>query len=94
MLSLGIALMIQPKILLLDEPSLGLSPLMTQKVLNKVKEIVGVFNSSILMVEQSVKSAVDFSNRICILKAGMVADFDTVSKLQARNAIFEHLIPS
>lgn len=70
MLALGMALMLSPKVLLLDEPSVGLSPILTKRVLHKVRQIVDHFGASILLVEQSLKQAVEFSDRISIIKSG------------------------
>ncbi len=72
MLSIGRALMQNPELLLLDEPSLGLSPKASQEVFEKVKEI----NSEgvrIIIVEQNVKQAIEISDRVYVLESGNIA---------------------
>jgi len=72
MLAIGRALMQSPKILLLDEPSLGLSPKSMMEIFDKIKEIneAGV---TVIIVEQNAKQAVKIANRTYILESGKVA---------------------
>ena len=72
MLAIGRALMQNPELLLLDEPSLGLSPKAMKEVFNKVKEInkEGV---SIIIVEQNAKQAAEIADRTYILEDGEIA---------------------
>jgi ABC-type branched-subunit amino acid transport system ATPase component len=69
MLSLARALMLDPKLLLLDEPSAGLAPMMIRSIMEKIQKIreKGV---SILLVEQNVKSALKIADRGYILAGG------------------------
>jgi ABC-type branched-subunit amino acid transport system ATPase component len=69
MVAMGRALMLDPKLLLLDEPSAGLSPKLVQMIFEKIREInaIGV---SILMVEQNAKQALALSNRGYVLATG------------------------
>jgi branched-chain amino acid transport system ATP-binding protein len=71
MLAIGRALMSGPKLLLLDEPSLGLSPLMSQEVLGALRELCqqGV---TILIVEQNVHSALSVASRAYVFETGRV----------------------
>jgi branched-chain amino acid transport system ATP-binding protein len=71
MLAIGRALMSGPKLLLLDEPSLGLSPLMSQEVLGALRELCqqGV---TILIVEQNVHSALSIAGRAYVFETGRV----------------------
>ncbi|HEU0148404.1 MAG TPA: ABC transporter ATP-binding protein [Bradyrhizobium sp.] len=71
MLAIGRALMSGPKLLLLDEPSLGLSPLMSQEVLGALRELCqqGI---TILLVEQNVHSALSVANRAYVFETGRV----------------------
>jgi branched-chain amino acid transport system ATP-binding protein len=71
-LSLGRALMSNPELLLLDEPSLGLSPGLVKSVLAKIKEINQKFKTTILIVEQKVHEAFDISDRVYGLRLGEV----------------------
>lgn len=73
MLALGIALMQRPRLLLLDEPSLGLSPLLVQRVIDSVREINGRFGTAILLVEQNIRQALRVSNRVYVMKVGQIA---------------------
>lgn len=72
MLAIGRALMQKPKLLLLDEPSLGLSPKLMKEVFVKIQELrdEGI---TILMVEQNAKSACDIADKIFVLEEGKVA---------------------
>lgn len=72
MLALGRALMQDPKLLLLDEPSLGLAPKMMQTLFNRIKQI-NQQGTTILMVEQNAKQAVKLADRIYVLEDGKVA---------------------
>ena len=72
MLAMGRALMSRPKLLLLDEPSIGLSPLMSQmigKIVHTINQEEGV---SILLVEQNAKLALGLANKGYVLETGMI----------------------
>jgi len=71
MLAIGRALMSQPKLLLLDEPSMGLAPLMVEKIFEVIRQISqdGV---TILLVEQNARLALAVSNRGYVMDSGTV----------------------
>lgn len=72
MLAIGMALMLRPRLLLLDEPSLGLAPALVTRVIDSVVEINRRLGTAILLVEQNVKQALRFSARCYVLKLGRV----------------------
>ena len=71
MLAIGRALMTKPTILLLDEPSLGLSPIMVTKIFKTIREInkEGV---TVLLVEQNARAALTLSNRGYVIESGTI----------------------
>ncbi|MFZ0530525.1 MAG: ABC transporter ATP-binding protein [Propionicimonas sp.] len=76
MLAIGRALMSQPKLLMLDEPSMGLSPIMTMKVMDTIKELQsdGV---TILLVEQNAQAALALADRGYVLEVGQIMFSDS-----------------
>lgn len=70
MLALGRALIPQPKLLLLDEPSLGLAPNLLNDVFKKIVEINKTMNLSMLIVEQKVREVLAISNKVYSIKLG------------------------
>ena len=82
MLAIGRALMSEPKILLLDEPSLGLSPILVEQIF----EIIGAINAqgtTILLVEQNANQALAVASRGYVLQTGRVLLADTAAGLAA-----------
>ncbi len=71
MLAIGRALMSQPKLLLLDEPSLGLAPTLVKDVFTKLREI-NQMGTTILLVEQNARQALRLSHRGYVLQTGKV----------------------
>jgi ABC-type branched-subunit amino acid transport system ATPase component len=69
MVALGMALMLSPEVLLLDEPSIGLAPKVVQEVFEKIQEIRKA-GTSILMVEQNALAALEISDRGYVLELG------------------------
>ena len=81
MLAIGRALMAQPKLLLLDEPGMGLAPILVERIYETIREI-NKQGTTILLVEQNANSALDVSNRGYVLETGTVALTDESSKLK------------
>lgn len=71
-LALGIVLMINPKILLLDEPSAGLSPALIKDVMEKIKKINKEWQITILIIEQNVGEVLTIAHRAYIMKLGSI----------------------
>jgi branched-chain amino acid transport system ATP-binding protein len=72
MVAIGRALMAKPKLLLLDEPSLGLSPLVVQTMFRAIRD-VNAAGTAVLLVEQNVVMALDIANRAYLLEEGRIA---------------------
>ena len=71
MLAMGRALMSRPKIIVMDEPSMGLSPLLVNEIFEIIKEI-SAEGTTVLLVEQNAKKALSISNRAYVLETGKI----------------------
>lgn len=72
MLAMGRALMSNPKILLMDEPSMGLSPLLVNEIFHIIKE-VSADGTTVLLVEQNAKKALSIADRAYVLETGVIS---------------------
>jgi len=72
MLALGMALMTQPSILLLDEPTIGLAPVVVRDVLHSVTEINRTRGTTLVIVEQNVQATLENVDRAVVIKSGRV----------------------
>jgi len=88
MLALSIALMLRPKLLLLDEPSVGLSPVMIEKVFQGIRLINSNAGTTILLAEQNVRAALGLVQRVYVLKLGQVVREGTSTEI-ARQSVWD-----
>lgn len=72
MLAIGRALMLTPTLLLLDEPSIGLAPLLVKEIMRKLSEISREMGTSIFVVEQNVREIFQIAHKAYVLKVGKV----------------------
>ena len=86
MVAIGRALMARPRLLLLDEPSLGLSPLVTADVFRAIRKISAA-GITIVLVEQNVGIALRVSNRACVLELGRIVAEGAPDDLSSRPEI-------
>jgi branched-chain amino acid transport system ATP-binding protein len=86
MLAIGRALMAKPELLILDEPSLGLSPIMVQELF-RVLRTLNNQGMSILLVEQNVVQALKISNRAYVLESGKIVMHGSSAELRSSDTI-------
>jgi branched-chain amino acid transport system ATP-binding protein len=86
MVAIGRALMTRPKLLLLDEPSLGLSPLVVSDLFAAIRHI-GADGMTMLLVEQNVATALQIAQRVCVLEEGRIVAEGTPDEILARPEI-------
>jgi branched-chain amino acid transport system ATP-binding protein len=84
MLSLGIALMARPKLMLLDEPALGIAPALVQSIFEQIQALSRDEGLAIVLVEQNVRAALRIADRAYFLRAGHTLLEESGSKALAR----------
>jgi branched-chain amino acid transport system ATP-binding protein len=73
MLAIGRGLMARPRILLLDEPSLGLAPLVVREIFQALERLRRAEGLTVVLVEQNVKAAFGIADRVCVMEQGRIA---------------------
>jgi branched-chain amino acid transport system ATP-binding protein len=86
MLAIARALMSRPKLLLLDEPSLGLSPILVQTIFGVIREI-NARGTTVLLIEQNARQALAIASRGYCLEVGQIVYADTAANLLASPAV-------
>ncbi|MEG0507232.1 MAG: ABC transporter ATP-binding protein [Longicatena sp.] len=86
MLAMGRALMARPKILLLDEPSMGLAPILVKEIFNIIKDI-NAKGTTILLVEQNAKMALSIADRAYVMETGKIIMSGTGAELGSSEEI-------
>jgi branched-chain amino acid transport system ATP-binding protein len=86
MLAIGRALMARPTILLLDEPSMGLSPILTEQIFGIITEINGQ-GTTVLLVEQNALMALNAAHRGYVIQTGRIILADTAANLAANEQV-------
>jgi branched-chain amino acid transport system ATP-binding protein len=83
MVAVGTALMQRPRLLMMDEPSIGLAPVLVQRVLETAARINQRFGTAIVLVEQNIKTALAMASRAYVMKSGRIVLEKSASELLA-----------
>ena len=86
MLAMGRALMSKPKLLMLDEPSMGLAPILVEQIFDIIKELHKA-GTTILLVEQNAEMALKVADRAYVMESGKIVLSGTGEELAASDAI-------
>jgi branched-chain amino acid transport system ATP-binding protein len=84
MLSLGLAMMSRPKLLLLDEPSLGLAPALVAEIFDGVRRLADEDGLSVLLLEQNVGQALRIADRAYVMRSGRIILEETAEQMRKR----------
>jgi len=87
MLAIGRGLMARPRILLLDEPSLGLAPMMVREIMRTLKDLQRAEGLTVLLVEQNVRAAMRIADRVYVMERGRIVLHGRPDELLAHPAV-------
>ncbi|MCD8374355.1 MAG: ABC transporter ATP-binding protein, partial [Oscillospiraceae bacterium] len=86
MLAIGRALMSKPRLMMLDEPSMGLAPILVEQIFDIIKELHAA-GTTILLVEQNAQAALSIADRAYVLETGNVTLSGTGAELMASDSV-------
>jgi len=89
MVSLGMALMASPKLLMLDEPSLGLAPAVVQQIFGTVRQLADSEGLAVLLLEQNVGQALKIVDRCAVMRSGRVILEESRDEMLARESYWD-----
>jgi branched-chain amino acid transport system ATP-binding protein len=89
MVSLGMALMASPKLLMLDEPSLGLAPAVVQQIFDTVRRLADTEGLAVLLLEQNVGQALRIVDRCSVMRSGRVILEESKAEMEARDSYWD-----
>ena len=89
MLAFAAAIMLRPRLLLIDEPSLGLGPKLVHSALDQIVDIRNRWGTAVLIVEQKIRDVLRISNRVYVLRNGVVSFSGPASALQDESTVRE-----
>jgi branched-chain amino acid transport system ATP-binding protein len=89
MLALAISLMANPKLLLLDEPSLGIAPALATTVFDTLKQLTAEHKLSVLIVEQNVAQLLRIVDRVYVMRSGRLVLEESAREMQARDSYWD-----
>lgn len=89
MLSLGLLLMAGPKLLMLDEPSLGLAPAIVEQIFDRVRALADEEGLAVLLLEQNVGQALRITDRVYVMRAGRVIVEETAEQMRQRTSYWD-----
>jgi branched-chain amino acid transport system ATP-binding protein len=89
MLSLGLAMMSAPTLLMLDEPSLGLAPIVVEQLFETVRRLASEEGLSVLLLEQNVGQALRVLDRTYVMRSGRVILEETAEQMRARDSYWD-----
>ena len=87
MLAIGRALMLRPRVLLLDEPSFGVAPLIVERIFDALRRLNESDRMGILLVEQNARLALDLADRAYLIEAGAIALSGTATELMGDDRV-------
>ena len=87
MLAIGMSMMLRPRVLLLDEPSIGLSPSLVPKLMAAIQDINLKYNTSVMIVEQNARQVLKIAQRVYVMKVGKITDMDKPEKFSSREEL-------
>lgn len=89
MLSLGVAVMSGPRLLMLDEPSLGLAPSLVQEIFDSIRGLATNEGLSVLLLEQNVGQALRITDRAYVMRSGRIILEETAEQMRARDQYWD-----
>jgi branched-chain amino acid transport system ATP-binding protein len=87
MLAFGMALMLRPKLLLIDEPSIGLAPILVVQIFDTILRIRDEFGTSVLIVEQQAQQILRIADQVFVIRAGRLISQGSVENYRGEEAL-------